>query len=117
MLIVAVPENTNIMTRYSLVLNKKGTILFFKVIDADPERFPVKDMTGRHFSRLVGEDCKKDLRYILREISRTREARSFRTFFSPRGTHAGPVLEWTVQPKSVSIFSTARFVLTGKDPE
>ncbi|MBN9380472.1 MAG: hypothetical protein J0H74_06890 [Chitinophagaceae bacterium] len=105
------------MTRYSLVLNKKGTILSFKVVDADPERFPVKDMTGLHFSWLIGENCKKDLRYILQEISRTRQTRSFRTFFSPRGNLAGPVVEWTIEPKPGNIFSTARFVLIGKDPE
>ena len=105
------------MTRYSLVLNKKGTILSFKVVDAEPERFPVKDMTGRHFSRLIGEDCRKDLRYILQEISRTRQAGSFQTFFSPRGMHAGPVVEWTIEPKAGNIFSAARFVLIGKDPE
>jgi len=105
------------MTRYSLILNKKGTILSFKVMDADPEHFPVKDMTGRHFSRLIGEDCKKDLSHILQEISRTRRTGSFRTFFSPRGSYAGPVVEWTVQPKPGNIFTTARFELVGKDPE
>jgi len=109
--------NTSIMTRYSLIVNKRGTILSFKVVDADPELFPVHDMTGRHFSRLIGEDCKKDLGYILHEISRTRQASSFRTFFSPRGSHAGAVVEWTVQPKPGNIFSTARFELIGKDPE
>jgi len=77
------------MTRYSLVVNKRGTILSFKVVDADPKLFPVKDMTGRHFSRLIGDDCRKDLGHILHEISRTRQAGSFRTFFSPRGSHAG----------------------------
>lgn len=105
------------MTRYSLILNKKGTILSFKAVDVDPERFPVKDLTGRHFSRLIGEDCRRDLRHILQQILRTRQAGSFRTFFSPRGVHAGPVIEWTIQPKPGNIFSTARFVLTGKDPE
>jgi len=105
------------MTRYSLVLNKKGTILSFKVVDADPEQFPVKDMTGRHFSRLIGEDCRKDLRYILQEISRSRQIGSFQTFFSPRGTHTGPVVQWTVQPKPGNIFTTTRFVLIGRDPE
>ena len=105
------------MVRYSLVLNKKGTILSFKVMEADPEWFPVKDMTGRHFSRLIGEDCKKDLTHILQEISRSRQTGFFRTFFRPRGAHAGPVVEWTIQPKPGNIFSTARFVLIGKDPE
>lgn len=105
------------MTRYSLVLNKNGTILSFKALDVDPERFPVRDLTGSHFSRLIGEDCKKDLRYILREILKTRQMGSFRTFFRPRGAHAGPVVEWTIQPHPGSIFSTARFELIGKDPE
>jgi hypothetical protein len=110
-------KNLDIMTRYSLVLNKRGTILSFRVIDAEPEKFPVKDMTGRHFSRLIGEDCRKDLRYILQQISKTRQMGSFQTFFSPQGMHAGPVVEWTIEPKAGSIFSAARFVLTGKDPE
>jgi hypothetical protein len=105
------------MTRYSIVLNKRGTILSFKVVDADPELFPVKNMTGRHFSRLIGDDCRKDLGHILDEISRTRQTGSFHTFFSPRGSHAGAVVEWTVQPKPASIFSTARFELIGRDPE
>lgn len=106
------------MTRYALILNKKGTVLSFKVMDADPERFPVKDVTGHHFSRLIGEDCKKDLQYILKEIARTRQIGSFRTFFSPRGAHAGPVVEWTIQPRPGSFFSMApRFELVGKDPE
>ncbi len=105
------------MTRYSLVVNKKGTILSFKVVDADPELFPVKNVTGRHFSRLVGENCKKDFKYILQEISKTRRTASFWTFFSPRGSHSGPVIEWTVQPKPGGIFTTTRFELIGKDPE
>ena len=105
------------MTRYSLVVNKRGTILSFKVLDADPELFPVKDLTGRHFSRLIGEDCKKDLGHILHEISKTRQAGNFRTFFSPRGSHAGAVVEWEVHPKPGNIFSTARFEMIGKDPE
>jgi len=105
------------MTRYSLVVNKRGTILSFKVVDADPKLFPVKDMTGRHFSRLIGDDCRKDLGHILHEISRTRQAGSFRTFFSPRGSHVGAVVEWTVQPKTGNIFSTTRFEMIGKDPE
>lgn len=50
--------NASIMTRYSLVVNKRGTILSFKVVDADPELFPVRDMTGHHFSRLIGEDLR-----------------------------------------------------------
>lgn len=107
----------SIMTRYSLVLNKKGTILSFKVMDVDPERFPVSDMTGRHFSHLMGEDCKKDLRHILQDISKTRQTGSFRTFFRPRGAHAGPVVEWTILPKPGNIFTTARFELIGKDAE
>src|SRR6187402_2712461 len=101
------------MTRYSLVLNKKGTILSFKVIDADPERFPVRNVTGHHFSRLIGEDCKKDLRHILQEITRTRQTRSFRTFFRPRGAHSGPVVEWTIQPRRGRFFSLPRFELVG----
>jgi hypothetical protein len=106
------------MMRYSLVLNKKGTILSFKVMDADPERFPVKDMTGRHFSRLIGEDCRKDLKYILQQISRTRQAGNFRTLFSPRGMNVGPVIEWTIQRRPGSFFfSTARYELIGNDPE
>jgi hypothetical protein len=105
------------MARYSLIINKKGTILSFKVLDADPEKFPVKDLTGHHFSHLVGQNCKKDLGYILQEISKTRQTGNFRTFFSPKGIHAGAVVEWTVQPKPGNIFTSTRFVLIGKDPD
>lgn len=105
------------MTRYTIILNKKGTILSFKVVDADPDRYPVKDLTGRHFSHLVGDDCRRDLRCIFQEVSQTRLPFSFKTLFAPKGKHEGPVVEWTVQPKSISVFTRTRYLLIGKDPE
>jgi hypothetical protein len=105
------------MTRYTIELNKKGMILSFKVINADPDRFPVKNLTGRHFSYLVGDDCRRDLRSIFQQISKTRQPAVFRTLFAPKGPHSGPVVEWTVQAKSVSIFWMSRYLLTGRDPE
>ena len=105
------------MTRYALVLNKKGTILSFKVVNADPERFPANDITGSHFSDLIGEACRKHLDDILREISRTRKPGSFHTFFSPSTSQPGPIVEWTVEPQHPRLFTAPRFVLTGKDTE
>ena len=105
------------MTRYTIELNKKGTITSFKVIDADPDRYPVKDLTGRHFSHLIGDDCRRDLRTIFQHITKTRQSVSFRTLFAPKGPHSGPVLEWTVRPKSVGFLGLSRYSLIGRDPE
>jgi hypothetical protein len=116
-LLDSIPSNPNTMAQYSLLLNKKGTILSISAINVDPKRFPVQKMTGRHFSRLIGSDCKKDLRHIMQETLKTRQPGSFRTFLAARGAQDGLVLEWTIQPKSGSIFFPARYVLVGRDPE
>lgn len=106
------------MTQYSLTINKKGTIMSLQVIDADPKRFPVRNLKGNHFSRLLGTDCRKYLSNILREATQSRETRSFRTFLPPKGANEGPLLEWTIQPKSgtlLSIFSSQKYLLVGKE--
>src|SRR5882762_9527263 len=103
------------MTKYTIEVNKRGTITSFEVVDADPSRYPVKDLTGRHFSHLVGDDCRRDLRYIFQEVSKTRNPATFKTLFAAKGKNAGPVVEWTVQPKSVSVFTMSRYLLIGKD--
>ena len=105
------------MAQYSLLLNKKGTILSITAINVDPKRFPVQKMTGRHFSRLIGTDCKKDLRNIIQEISKTRKPGSFKTFLASRGASEGLVLEWTIQPKSSFMLLPARYLLVGRDSE
>src|SRR3981081_3975888 len=93
------------MAQYSLLLNKKGTILSITAMNVDPKRFPVQKLTGRHFSHLVGTDCKKDLRNIMEETSKTRKPGIFRTFLASRGSREGLVLEWTIQPRSGSFLS------------
>jgi hypothetical protein len=105
------------MAQYSLLLNKKGTILSITAMNVDPKRFPVQKLTGRHFSRLVGMDCKKDLRNIMEEASKTRKPGNFRTFLPPMGSREGLVLEWTIQPKAGYILLPARYLLIGRDPE
>jgi hypothetical protein len=105
------------MAQFSILLNKKGTILSFNVTDADPKRFPIKKLTGRHFSQLIGVDCKKDLRHIMRETSKTRKPGNFRTFLAARGSQEGPVVEWTIMPKAGYVLLPARYLLIGKDPE
>lgn len=105
------------MTQYSILVNKKGTILSFKVADADPSRFPVKNLIGKHFSRLIGTNCKKDLHRIMQEASKTSKPGNFTTFLPARGTSSGPVVEWTVQPKSGNILDMllpARYLLIGR---
>jgi hypothetical protein len=106
------------MAQFSILLNKKGTILSFNVMDADPKRFPIKKLTGRHFSLLVGVDCKKDLRHIMKQTSKTRKPSSFRTFLAAaRGAQEGPIVEWTLLPKSGYVLLPSRYLLIGKDPE
>ena len=108
------------MTQFSIVVNKKGTILSYEALNADPKRFPVKNLRGSHFSRLIGIDCKKDLRNILLETSKTRKPASFQTFFCPKGANEGPVVEWTIQPKSGNLLAdllSERYLLVGREPE
>jgi hypothetical protein len=108
------------MTQFSIVVNRKGTILSYEAINADPRRFSVKNLRGSHFSRLIGTDCKKDLRNILQETSKTRKPTSFQTFFLPKGSFEGPVIEWTIQPKSgnlLDVLLPERYLLVGKEPE
>lgn len=105
------------MAQYSLLISKKGTILSITAMNVDPKRFPVQKLTGRHFSRLIGTDCKKDLQNIIQEISKTRKPGNFRTFLASRGSHEGPVVEWTIQPKTGNILLPTRYMLVGKDPE
>jgi hypothetical protein len=102
------------MTQYSILLSKKGTIVSFKAVNADPKKFPVKNLKGRHFSRLIGLDCKKDLRFIIQETSKTHKPASFRTFFAARGSSEGPVVEWTIQAKSGWLLAPTRYLLLGK---
>ncbi len=110
--------NSLFMTQYSILLNKKGTILSCSVTDADESRFPVKKkLTGRHFSYLIGMDCKKDLRSIIQETTKSRKPSNFKTFFSPQGSHEGPLVEWTMIPKSTSILLPTRYLLIGKAEE
>ena len=105
------------MTQYSILLNKKGTIVSFKVVDADPKRFPSKNLKGKHFSRLIGLDCKEDLHFIIEETTKTRKPGTFRTFSPPRGFCEGPVVEWTIQPKAGWLLAPTRYLLVGKEPE
>jgi hypothetical protein len=104
------------MTQYSILLSKTGTIVSLKIVDADPERFPVKNLRGKHFSRLIGLDCRKDIYDIIQRISRTNEPTSFKTFFASRGSSEGPVVEWTIQPKSGWLLAPTRYLLLGKEP-
>lgn len=104
------------MTQYSILLNKKGTIISFKVVDADPKRFPTKNLRGKHFSRLIGRDCRKDIYDIIQQISKTQEPASFRTFFAPRQYSEGPIVDWTIQSKSGWLFAPTRYILVGKEP-
>jgi hypothetical protein len=108
------------MAQYSLLLSKKGTILSFSVKDPDPNKFSVRKLTGRHFSSLIGADCKKDLRNIIQQISKTRKPGNFTTFLSAEGTYEGPAVEWTIQPKSGSLLTQllpSRYLLIGRIPE
>ena len=73
------------MTQYSILLNKNGTILSFKFVDADAQKLPTKNLKGRHFSRLIGLDCKEDLRFLMQETTKTRKPGTFRTFSPPKG--------------------------------
>lgn len=102
------------MTQYSILLSKKGTIVSLKVESADPKRFPVRNLRGKHFSRLVGLDCRKDIYDLIQHISKTQQPASFRTFFAPRGAFEGPVVEWTIQPKTGWFFGPTRYILSGK---
>ncbi len=104
------------MTQYSVLLNKKGTIVSCKVVDADSQKLPVKNLKGRHFSRLIGLDCKVDLRFIIDETSKTGKPSTFRTFSPPRGFAEGPVVEWTIQPKSGWFLAPTRYLLVGREP-
>jgi hypothetical protein len=108
------------MAQYSILLSKKGTILSLKVADSDAKKIPVKKLTGRHFSHLIGSDCKKDLRNIIQETSKSRKPGSFRTFFAARGSFEGPVVDWIIQPRSnnfLNILMPARYMLIGVVPE
>jgi hypothetical protein len=105
------------MTQYSILLNKKGMILSFEVIDADPQKLPSKNLKGRHFSRLIGLDCKEDLRSLIKETTKTRIPGTFRTFSPPKGFCEGPVVEWTIQPKVGWLFVPTRYLVVGKEPE
>lgn len=108
------------MTQYSVLVNKKGTILSFKIIDADPAKFPVKKLKGSHFSKLIGFNCKKDLQHILEEASKTQKPANFQTYIRSTAGFDGPVVEWTVRPKSGTILDVlfpARYELTGKSEE
>ena len=108
------------MAQYSLLLNKKGTILSFSIKDAAPHKFRVRKLTGRHFSSLIGADCKKDLRNIIQQISKTRKPGNFTTFLSAEGAYEGPAVEWTIQAKSGNLLHhllPSRYLLIGRIPE
>lgn len=104
------------MTQYSILLSKTGTIVSLKIVNADPKRFPVKNLKGRHFSRLIGMDCRKDIYDMIQQISRTNEPASFRTFCASSGNSEGPVMEWTMQCRSGWLLAPTRYLLTGKEP-
>ena len=104
------------MTQYSILLSKTGTIVSLKIVNADPKRFPVKNLRGKHFSRLIGLDCRKDIYDLIQRISRTNEPASFTTFFASRGASEGPVVEWTIQTKSGWLLTPTRYLLVGKEP-
>ena len=106
------------MTQYTILLSKKGTMVSLKVVNADPDRVPVKSLKGKHFSRLVGQDCRKDIYDMIQQISTTHQSASFRTFFVPKGSSKGPVVEveWTMQPKSGWLLAPTRYLLLGKEP-
>ena len=102
------------MTQYSILLSKKGTIVSLKVDNADPKKFPVRNLKGKHFSRLIGLDCRKDIYDLIQHITRPQEPANFRTFFPARGSSEGPVVEWTIQPKVSWFFAPTRYILSGK---
>lgn len=104
------------MTQYSILLSKTGTIISIKIVNADPQRFPVKNLRGKHFSRLIGLDCRKDIYDIIQQVSRTNEPASFKTFLASGASSEGPVLEWTIQPKSGWLLAPTRYLLVGKEP-
>ena len=104
------------MTQYSILLSKTGTIVSLKIVNADPKKLPVKNLKGRHFSRLIGMDCRKDIYDMIQQITRTNEPASFKTFSAARGNAEGPVVEWTMQPKSGWLLAPTRYLLIGKEP-
>jgi hypothetical protein len=103
------------MAQYSIVVNGKGTILSVKSINIDPKKMPVKRLTGRHFSHLIGADCRKDLRNIMHETTKSRQPGNFRTFFAARGHSEGAVVEWTIQARYRNLINMVmpRYVLVG----
>jgi len=104
------------MIQYSVLLNKKGTIVAFKVVDADPRKLPIKNLKGRHFSRMIGLDCKDDLRFLIEETAKTRQPGTFRTFSPPVGFVEGPVVEWTIRQKTGWMLQPTRYLLVGREP-
>ncbi len=60
--------------------SNKGIIVSLKAVNADPEKFPVKNLKGRHFIRLVGLDCRKDLCDIIQDLQ-DKSACQFQNFF------------------------------------
>ena len=106
------------MTQYSIVINRKGTIMSLQVENADPSRFPVKNLKGNHFSRLLGTDCRKDLGNMLRLTDKTGASCNFKTFLPPKGAHEGPFMEWTIQARSptlLDLFLPVRYQLVGRE--
>ncbi|HEY4060475.1 MAG TPA: hypothetical protein VGM30_01165 [Puia sp.] len=105
------------MTKYSIQVNSKGTILSLTVENPDPIRFPTRGLIGRNFCRLIGWDCRRDLQLILRNISRTHQPARFSTFIAPKGAAEGPVMEWTIHPKGRTLLLASKYVLYGTEPE
>ena len=105
------------MTKYSIQVNSKGTILSLKVENPDPIRFSSRNLIGKNFSRLIGWDCKKDLKLILRNISKTHQPARFSTFIAPKGSNEGPIMEWTIHPRGRTLLLSNKYLLCGTEPE
>jgi hypothetical protein len=105
------------MTKYSIHVNGNGTILSLKVENPDPVRFPSGNLIGKNFSRLVGWDCRKDLKMILKSIAKTHQPARFSSFIAPKGANAGPFLEWTIQRKGRTLLLANKYELCGAEPE
>jgi hypothetical protein len=85
------------MTKYSILVNQKGTILSFHVENPDTDRFPSEDLTGHNFGRLVGFNCWQDLDTLRKRVSKSRRPASFSTFVDLRNSGVHPIIDWTIR--------------------
>jgi len=108
------------MTQYSILVNKRGTILSMEVKNADSTKLPVNKIKGRHFSRIAGFDCRKYLRLIMEQTSKSQEPTVFQTFFLVTGVAQNQIVEWTILPRTnhanhlLDKFIPTKYLLVGK---